>query len=212
MKAIIHHDSLRLAAAPAHQRSGEMRNLGAIRPHILKMLHSPTPRPWLKPAAALCLALLLWTGCNEKGKPGLPGKPVSATAQTPAPDPVALAVAEQSSRTAIEDILTLVKLESPHELATHMAYKGADKSQHYRRAYDYSSEVEKVDVDKTFAKLQVLLQDMATIDYETFTQEREEEATWNVWQLTMHYQDGSQEPITMAMIDVQGEYLLADLR
>lgn len=176
------------------------------------MLHPRTQLPWLKPAAGLCLALLLWAGCNEKGKPGLPGKPVGATTQTPPPDPVALAVAEQSSRTAVEDILTLVKLESPHELATHMAYKGADKSQHYRRAYDYSSEVEKVDVDKTFAKLQVLLQDMATIDYEAFTQEREEEATWNVWQLTMHYQDGSQEPIAMAMIDVQGEYLLADLR
>jgi hypothetical protein len=176
------------------------------------MPHLSTLLRLLRPVTGPCLILLLWFGCNEKGKPGLAGQPVGTETQIAPPDPVALAVAEQSSRTAIEDLLTLVKLESPQELSGHVAYKGADKSQHYRRAYDYSSEVEKVDVDKTFAKLQVLLQGMETIDYNAFTLEREEEATWSVWQLTLHYEDGSEEPISMAMVDVGGEYLLADLR
>lgn len=165
---------------------------------------------WLPVLTLALLALAL--GCNEKGKTGLSGKPADTLAKVAPADPVALAVAEEGSRAAVEQILTLVKVESPQELAAHLAYKGADKSQHYRRAYDYTSEVEKVDVDKSFAKLQVLLLGMQTVDYNSFVQERESEGIWNVWQLTFHYEDGSAEQVSMAMVDVGGDYLLADLR
>ena len=171
-------------------------------PHLL--------RHW--PTTVLLLALLLIVGCNEKGKPGLTGKPHGSATATPAADPVDAAVSEQGSRQAVERILTVVKLDNPSELAPYMAYKGADKSIHFTRAYDYTSEVEKVDVDKTYAQLQVLLLGMQEMDYVAFSQERESEATWNVWQLALFYEDGSKEQVSMALVEVDGEYLLADLR
>jgi hypothetical protein len=159
-----------------------------------------------------CGMVLFFWGCNEKGQPRLSGQSVSDQQVTATTDPVALQAAEEGSRAAIEEMLTLVKLESPQELAAHLAYKGADRSQHYLRAYDYNAEVEKVDVDKTYAKLQVLLLGMQTVDFHAFVQERESEATWNVWQLTLHYDDASTESVSMAMVEAMGEFLLGDIR
>ena len=160
----------------------------------------------------LCMVLVAsLVACNERGRKSVGGEDTKSEAVLPPPDEATTTAHAEGSRVAIDSLVARVQRGDNAGASQLIAYQGSDGTGRLQRSYNYNSEVERVEVDKTFFKLQVLVQNLQSISYNEFVQEHEQEADWYVWEVELNYEDATKEKVTFALVKVGEGYVLGDM-
>lgn len=155
----------------------------------------------------LAALIVLASACN---------KTPATTSNPPADKPVTTPKPTEGGegdavKAAVQQLLDLATAGNCAAMAPLLALNNSNTPEDWKRGMNYDTPKEKVAVDKQCAKLQVIVTGLKDYTFEEFSKEKESEGEWNIWVVAMHYEDGSDETRTFAMLAQGNGYLLGDI-
>lgn len=161
-------------------------------------------------AMSLLLALFVFAGCQESAKSTETEPPKTVS---PVVDPPRNTNAEDGEKVKriFENMLELAKAGNCKEIAPLLIYRNTSNNDAWKRVLNFENAEEKIEAEKRCAVLQVLTLGLKNHDYLEFSQQAESEGVWNIWQVKMLYEDGSEEDKAFAFLPVGNSFALGDI-
>lgn len=162
---------------------------------------------WILSLTAICMACEPATETNDPHAK-------SNTLTTPSNHkaaPMASEEDKQLCKEAVESLLKIAESGKNKDAASLLAYRGEDKEREWKSVCDYSREEDRLYVDKTMAKLQVIRSGLQSHDFREFIIEKEHEGLWHVWVTDMHYEDGTADTKAFAFLKINDKFALGDI-
>lgn len=163
---------------------------------------------YMKRTLILLIPMLALAACSQPAQQTSAGGNTSSANTSPAPV-VEKEGGGEELKEPLNQLLELAKQGNCKAMDGKLARH--EKSGPWKHSLSYSDEQERLEIEKMCAKLQVMVAGLDHVEFAEFIRETESEGEWNVWEVVLHYQDGSSEKNAFAFLPSDQGYLLGDI-